>query len=128
MRRDALALVALVPALIWGPAELTGRLATAKAGTLGPGCWALRDPADFTALRLTRDPRAPFRFWSNANDPQWEVTRPHFAFILPDAPHDAYALGWSFRRMDFWHLDIYQTDFHGLAFAQEDCRALLATG
>ena len=126
-RRAALTFLVLVPALIWGPAELTGRIATAKAKALGPHCWAVRNPAGFPDLVLTLDPRAPYRFWSNEKDRHSDSTRPHFAIVLPETGFDAYALGWSYGAMDFWPMDRYRAEFHGLAFAQEDCRKLLAS-
>lgn len=127
-RRAALLLCLLAPALIWGPAELTGRRATAKATALGPHCWALRNPNGTMDMVLTRDPAAPYRFWSNEKDRHSDVTRPHFAIVLPDANHDAYAFGWSHWHRDFWPMDSRLAEAHGLTFAQADCRALLAKG
>ena len=127
-RLAAFVLLLLVPTLIWGPAEMTGRIATAKANALGPHCWALRNPNGTMDMVLTRDPAAPYRFWSNEKDRHSDVSRLHFAIVLPDANHDAYALEWSHWHRDFWLMDSRLAEAHGLTFAQADCRALLAKG
>ena len=127
-RLAALGLLLLVPVLIWGPAEVTGRVATSKADALGRHCWALRNPNGTMEMILTLDPAAPYRFWINERDRHSDVARPHFAVVLPDADHDAYALGWSHWRRTFWRMDSRLAEALGLAFAQEDCRTLLAPG
>ncbi len=123
-RLAVLLLLALIPAALWLPAQITGRMATAKAAALGPHCWAIRNPAGNPDMLLTLNPDAPYLFWRNEKD-RFDMVRPHFGIILPDAPYDQYAWGWSFRAMDFWLMDSHRAQFHGLAFAQEDCRALL---
>ena len=127
-RWAALALLVLAPALIWGPAELTGRLATAQADALGRHCWAVRKPTGIFEMTLTLNPAAPYRFWSNQKDRHSDVARPHFGIVLPDANHADYAMGWSHWQRDFWLMDSRLAGALGLTFGQSDCRALLAKG
>lgn len=123
-RLAALTLLTLIPAAIWGPAQITGRSATAKAAALGPHCWAIRNPAGSPDMLVTLDPAAPYRFWTNEKD-RFDMVRPHFAIVLPEAAGEVFALGWSYRAMDFWPMDSYRAHLHGLAFAREDCRRIL---